>query len=190
MIDLTVPRRWTIVLSGEFSVPGGGTRRAVVITEPDGGNVRLKRARNIRWTNQSGRPVLLRFQEWPEEGGGDAEAVWPFNAYEGGIDVAPQMGAAIIPANESSGTGWKCRIVLADQSGLSPFERLLTLLTRERPGEGRSAFLILSCTAFPLLFSYEVLKALREAFLLMKFSAELRRAVPTWRLQRVAHLAR
>ena len=110
MIDLTVPRRWTIVLSGEFTVPGGGTRRAVVITEPDGGNVRLKRARNIRWTNQSGRPVLLRFQEWPEEGGGDAEAVWPFNAYEGGIDVAPQKGTAIIPANESfdgrvAGTG-------------------------------------------------------------------------------------
>jgi hypothetical protein len=31
--------------------------------------------------------------------------------------------------------------MLTDHSGLSPFERLLTLFTRVRPGEGRSAFL-------------------------------------------------
>jgi len=63
--------------------------------------------------------------------------------------------------------------VLTDHSGLSPFERLLTLFTRLRPGEGRSAFLF-ATHGFLLLFSYQIVKALREAFMLAKFSAEVR----------------
>ena len=63
--------------------------------------------------------------------------------------------------------------MLTDRSGLSPFERLLTLFTRVRPGEGRSAFLFF-LHGFLLLFSYQVVKALREAFMLTKFSAEVR----------------
>ena len=63
--------------------------------------------------------------------------------------------------------------MLTDHSGLSPFERLLTLFTRVRPGEGRSAFLFF-LHGFLLLFSYQVVKALREAFMLIKFSAEVR----------------
>jgi len=58
-------------------------------------------------------------------------------------------------------------------SGLSPFERVLTLFTRVRPGEGRSALLFV-LHAFLLLFSYQVVKALREALLLVKYSAEVR----------------
>ena len=63
--------------------------------------------------------------------------------------------------------------MLTDHSGLSRFERLLTLFTRVRPGEGRSALLFM-LHAFLLLFSYQVVKALREAFMLAKFSAETR----------------
>jgi AAA family ATP:ADP antiporter len=63
--------------------------------------------------------------------------------------------------------------MLTDRSGLTPFERLLTLFTRVRPGEGRSALLFM-LHAFLLLFSYQVVKALREAFMLAKFSAEVR----------------
>ena len=63
--------------------------------------------------------------------------------------------------------------MLTDHAGLSPFERLLTLFTRVRPGEGRSAFLFF-LHAFLLLFSYQVVKALREAFMLTRFSAEVR----------------
>ena len=63
--------------------------------------------------------------------------------------------------------------MLTDHYGLSPFERLLTLFTRVRPGEGRSAFLFF-LHGFLLLFSYQVVKALREAFMLVKFSAEVR----------------
>lgn len=63
--------------------------------------------------------------------------------------------------------------MLTDRSGLSPFERLLTLFTRVRPGEGRSAFLFFA-HGFLLLFSYQVVKALREAFMLTKFPAEVR----------------
>jgi ATP:ADP antiporter, AAA family len=63
--------------------------------------------------------------------------------------------------------------MLAKRSGLSPFERLLTLFTRMRPGEGRSALMFM-LHAFMLLFSYQVVKALREAFMLAKFSAEVR----------------
>ena len=63
--------------------------------------------------------------------------------------------------------------MLTDHAGLSPFERLLTLFTRVRPGEGRSAFLFF-LHGFLLLFSYQVVKALREAFMLTKYSAEVR----------------
>jgi AAA family ATP:ADP antiporter len=63
--------------------------------------------------------------------------------------------------------------MLTSRSGLSPFERLLTLFTRVRPGEGRSVALFM-LHAFLLLFSYQIVKALREAFMLAKFSAEVR----------------
>ena len=63
--------------------------------------------------------------------------------------------------------------MLTDNSGLSPFERLLTLFTRMRPGEGRSTFLFF-LHGFLLLFSYLIVKALREAFILTDFSAEVR----------------
>jgi ATP:ADP antiporter, AAA family len=63
--------------------------------------------------------------------------------------------------------------VLTDDSGLSPFERLLTVFTRIRPGEGRSTFLFF-LHGFLLLFSYYIVKALREAFILTEFSAEVR----------------
>ena len=43
--------------------------------------------------------------------------------------------------------------MLTDHSGLSPFERMLTLFTRMRPGEGRSAFLFFA-HGFLLLYSY------------------------------------
>jgi AAA family ATP:ADP antiporter len=56
---------------------------------------------------------------------------------------------------------------------LSPFERLLTLFTRMRAGEGRSVALFFS-HGFLLLFSYMIVKALREALMLTKFSAEVR----------------
>lgn len=63
--------------------------------------------------------------------------------------------------------------MLTDHSGLSPFERILSLFTRVRPGEGRSAFLFFA-HAFLLLFSYQIVKALREAFMLTRYSAEVR----------------
>ena len=63
--------------------------------------------------------------------------------------------------------------MLTDHAGLSPFERLLTLFTRLRPGEGRSA-LLFATHGFLLLFSYQIVKALREAFMLTKFTAEVR----------------
>ncbi len=56
---------------------------------------------------------------------------------------------------------------------LTRFEHLLTLVTRVAPGEGRTAFLFF-LHAFLLLASYQVVKALREAFMLVKFSAESR----------------
>lgn len=56
---------------------------------------------------------------------------------------------------------------------LSRFERFLSLVTRVAPGEGRTAFLFF-LHAFLLLSSYQVVKALREAFMLTKFSAEMR----------------
>ena len=58
-------------------------------------------------------------------------------------------------------------------SPYSRFERLLSVVTRIRPGEGRAAFLFF-LHGFLLLSSYQVVKALREAFMLTKFSAETR----------------
>jgi AAA family ATP:ADP antiporter len=58
-------------------------------------------------------------------------------------------------------------------AGLTRFERLLTYITRVAPGEGRTAFLFF-LHGFLLLSSYQVMKALREAFMLAKFSAETR----------------
>ena len=63
--------------------------------------------------------------------------------------------------------------MLTDHGGLSRFERLLGLFTRIRPGEGRSAFLFF-LHGFLLLSSYQVVKALREALILTRFSAEFR----------------
>jgi AAA family ATP:ADP antiporter len=63
--------------------------------------------------------------------------------------------------------------VLTDYSRLSPLERALTPFTRIRPGEGRSLALFF-VSAFLFLFSYYILKALREAFLLSEFSAAVR----------------
>ncbi len=61
----------------------------------------------------------------------------------------------------------------SERTSLSYFERLLSLVTRVRPGEGRTAFLFF-LHGFLLLASYQVVKALREAFMLAKFSAETR----------------
>jgi ATP:ADP antiporter, AAA family len=63
--------------------------------------------------------------------------------------------------------------MLTRHSGLTPFERLLTLFTRVRPGEGRSVLMFVA-HAFLMLFSYQVMKALREALMLAKYSAEVR----------------
>ena len=63
--------------------------------------------------------------------------------------------------------------MITDSAGLSRFERLLSLVTRVRPGEGRAAFLFF-LHGFLLLSSYQVVKALREAFVLTRFSAETR----------------
>lgn len=63
--------------------------------------------------------------------------------------------------------------VLTDHGRLSPAERVFTVFTRVRPGEGRSLLLFFA-HAFLLLFSYYIAKALREAFLLSQFTAEVR----------------
>jgi AAA family ATP:ADP antiporter len=60
-----------------------------------------------------------------------------------------------------------------DAGGLSRLERMLSLVTRVRPGEGRAALLFF-LHGFLLLSSFQVVKALREAFLLTRFSAEMR----------------
>lgn len=56
---------------------------------------------------------------------------------------------------------------------LTRFERLVSFVTRVAPGEGRTAFLFF-LHGFLLLASYQQVKALREAFMLTKFSAETR----------------
>ena len=63
--------------------------------------------------------------------------------------------------------------MLHDHAGLSRLERLLTVFTRMRPGEGHSAMLFF-LHGFLLLSSYQVVKALREALILTKFPAEVR----------------
>ena len=63
--------------------------------------------------------------------------------------------------------------MLTDVERLTPLERLLRLFTRIRPGEGKSLALFFA-NSFLLLFSYYVAKALREAFLLSEFSAQVR----------------
>jgi len=63
--------------------------------------------------------------------------------------------------------------VLTDHSELGPAERVIRLFTRVRPGEGRTLLLFFA-NAFLLLFSYYIVKSLREAFLLSQFSAEVR----------------
>ena len=63
--------------------------------------------------------------------------------------------------------------MITDHGRLTPAERLIRLFTRVRPGEGRSTVLFFA-NAFLLLFSYYIAKALREAFLLSQFSAEVR----------------
>jgi len=61
----------------------------------------------------------------------------------------------------------------SDHAHLTRFERLLSFVTRVAPGEGRTAFLFF-LHGFLLLASYQQVKALREAFMLTKFSAETR----------------
>jgi AAA family ATP:ADP antiporter len=61
----------------------------------------------------------------------------------------------------------------SNHTSLTRFERLLSHVTRVAPGEGRTAFLFF-LHGFLLLASYQVMKALREAFMLAKFSAEQR----------------
>jgi AAA family ATP:ADP antiporter len=64
-------------------------------------------------------------------------------------------------------------VMLADFAALTRFEKLLSLFTRMRPGEGRSVALFCA-QAFLLLFAYYIVKAQREAFVLTEFSAEIR----------------
>jgi len=63
--------------------------------------------------------------------------------------------------------------VITDHSGLSPVERVFTLFTRMRAGEGPSVLLFF-LHAFLLLFAYYLVKALREAFMLTEFDAVVR----------------
>jgi AAA family ATP:ADP antiporter len=62
---------------------------------------------------------------------------------------------------------------VSDRGELNPIERLFALLTRVRPGEARTLVLFF-VSAFLFLYSYYILKALREAFLLSEYSAEAR----------------
>ena len=65
--------------------------------------------------------------------------------------------------------------MLMAESGnsIGPRPSPTTDATPVAPGEGRTAFLFF-LHGFLLLFSYQVVKALREAFMLTKFSAEVR----------------
>jgi len=63
--------------------------------------------------------------------------------------------------------------MLIDRGGLSRAERILSLFTRVRPGEGPGV-LMFAAHAFLMLFSYQAMKALREALVLAKYSAEMR----------------
>lgn len=59
------------------------------------------------------------------------------------------------------------------KAALTGFEQLLALFTRIRPGEGRSLALFF-VQGFLLLFSYYVVRAVREAVILTEFSAVVR----------------
>ncbi|MFO1408411.1 MAG: Npt1/Npt2 family nucleotide transporter [Steroidobacteraceae bacterium] len=63
--------------------------------------------------------------------------------------------------------------MLVDRSGLGRAERALSLVTRIRPGEGPGV-LLFAAHAFLMLFSYQAMKALREALMLSAYSAEVR----------------
>jgi len=63
--------------------------------------------------------------------------------------------------------------MLTDHSGLTPFEACSRSSRAYGPARV-AARCCSSCTRFLLLFSYQVVKALREAFMLAKFSAEVR----------------
>jgi ATP:ADP antiporter, AAA family len=58
-------------------------------------------------------------------------------------------------------------------SRLTAFERLLTLFTSVRPGEGRSIFLMLA-QIFLLLFGYYLIRLVRETLILVEGSPEIR----------------
>lgn len=58
-------------------------------------------------------------------------------------------------------------------SRLTIFERVLTLFTAVRPGEGRSVFLML-LQIFLLLFGYYVIRLVRETLILVEGSPEIR----------------
>jgi AAA family ATP:ADP antiporter len=78
--------------------------------------------------------------------------------------------------NESAGGGPQRpdrgdAVVLGSE--LTRFERLLRLVTRVRPGEGRSVGLF-SLQGFLLLFAFYVIRALREGFLLAEHDAASR----------------
>ena len=53
----------------------------------------------------------------------------------------------------------------------TPFERLLALITRIRPGEGRPVALF-GAHVFLILFAYYIFRSVREGFLLDSGSAE------------------
>lgn len=101
---------WTIALTGEFNLPTGEVRRALVIPENGGGNVRLKKKGRVRWTNRTDQSVRLNFTDWPDEDGGTPDPIWPFSSYTGGQTVEPLAGSVTIAANQNfegqvAGTG-------------------------------------------------------------------------------------
>lgn len=59
-----------------------------------------------------------------------------------------------------------------DSRSLTPFERVLALITRIRPGEGRPVALF-GAHVFLILFAYYIVRSLREGFLLERGSAAL-----------------
>ncbi len=63
--------------------------------------------------------------------------------------------------------------MIHDKHSLSPLERLCSLITSVRPGEGM-CILLFSLYAFALLTSYHILKTIRETLLLTSFTPETR----------------
>ncbi len=74
-------------------------------------------------------------------------------------------------ASGGSGGGLDSAVVLTSE--LTLFERFLRLFTKVRPGEGRSVALFF-LQGFLLLFSYYIIRALREGFILTEHGAEAR----------------